>query len=1052
MKNQSPFPPKTSIAISDDFLQTLNQRLGDCNINLLPWISISVIHPTYLNESKTHLVKRSTLDTLDSLGASFMELILFDIAHEDNTLTQMIDYAHFVQNIHLEIMQAIFDEFELEKVALVGKGEKGKTSSKVKYTVGRQFFGSLALCYGYDVLKSVVYQLTQKTDSAKKVLDYKTTLQEYSQSNKIGRPLYNLIKEVGPDHHKKFIIQVSTEDGKSAQTEGNSKQEASKSAALEYIRRYAPMLLTSKTNRPKTSIETTGYLPITLHKVFSESVCKLFGIAVEKSWAFSQSLTHPSFVNEERNRQVVDNRKHAQLGAKVLETLFTQQISFLALENLSIDEIAIEQYRSILSSEKFSYEGFEFLNLQKGVLLGAGEKKDFYNDLSGKAEFFQAVIGAAFMSHGSWNGFIENLPKPFEDWLDRKLSTINSINSIIDVDPVTGLQNLLQAIQLNHEYKYIERYTNLSLQPEYEAQLSLRSDLTSQDFLLKSTKSFPSKKAAVKHVAAIAAKAINVVNSELGTDETAAYEGNKDFIRLAEFLLLHELSIRLNRSSALQWQKLGILGSGLLFQGKIFEFKLWALATGKIIQQNFNILDRRPNTLRFYSLLPAITEQSQHDLQEDIKTIANFIKGLSPEVNETDVRITDQFEKIISLSKMYKLLGQNWISVNIQKIVEDLSLLRRGRSPKIRFQLDVPEIIISEKDGTYQTILLETLELIEEKILYNESKTVTIFFQVDIEKSDLAIQFHLEESIIPRDLILETINTSVLWDYLRKETPISNIIVDLSGILIKSKMFTPDNTFASQALDAYKMQNLLSKAENQASSQLLHDLKNQLIAYQVSLDMAGKDRTSILKAKFEASQHLDNAISICHSLETVSNSMIAPMIEPIDIGEFIRSYIAEKIMATPLNIRLEIPKTTGSNIIFTSKVFLKSIFENLTRNAVEAMPDGGEIRVDWLYDDITELLMIDISDTGSGLAPEIMNKVKSGRVIDSSKHKGSGIGILSVQSMVERLGGSCSVSSELGKGTQWNITLPSMSLKDSVESNDKGKSLENTTNNEAESR
>jgi len=976
MKNKIIYPPEISLDISDNFLQYLNQNLGDCNSELQPWISISLIHPTYLNEKRMNLVKRSTLDALSSLGASFIRLILFDIAHEDSSLTQLGDYSRFVHNIHVELMQKMFYEFGLDKIALIGKGEKGKISPKVSLTIVKQFFGALILCYGYDSLKPVVYQLSQNMNLGKEVLDYKTVLQEYCQSKRSGPAQYELIEESGPDHQKEFIIQVSTTDGKVARAKGRSKHDASKNAALAYIKQFAPTLLVNKNSQSPKIIVKNSPSPIFAHKNFVLSICKIFNVEQGKAGVFSQSLTHTSFVNEVFNHQGVDYRKHAQLGANVLESLFTLQISLLALDNLSIDKITIEQYRSLLSNEDYSQEGFDLLNLQDGVLLGTGEKQIFHKDISSKADFFQAVIGAAFKNHGTWKKFFNNIPQIFEGWLTNKLQAIQEMGVYSDVDPVGGLITLCHAIRLNYEYRY--SISGPGHQVEYKPQLLLQSESTSETFLLKSKIKFASKKLAARHISSVALKAINIINSEFGTNTKTPYEDSKELIQFSKFLLFHELSTLLSNTDIIRWQKLGILGSQFLTQGKLYEFKLWAITAGNSIQDR-NIAK---NAFDIYSSIPQISEKDQDEYKSTIGSIGSFIEKLSPEGENSDIRLSVEFDNIVKLSKIFKLLSQKWGATNLQQVADDLLLLRRGRFPELQFESKIPDILISEKEGTYQTIFLNILELVENLDSKSPKSNFSISFEFESQKSELNITFSFNEPCFPSDKILLHLSSDILWKYLYREATINNVYIDALKICITTKVFSPNNTFASQALDAYKTQNLLSKAENQASSQLLHDLKNQLIAYQVSLDMAGNNRTSILKSRFEASQHLDNALVIYHSLETVSNSMVSPKIEAVDIGEFIRQYIAEKLTTFPSNIRLETPKSTGSSIVYTSRSFLKSIFENLTKNSVEAMSDGGEIRIDWLYDKTGEVLLIDIADTGPGLPFEIIDKIKSGKVID----------------------------------------------------------------------
>ena len=210
MKEQIVYPPKIEFSVPDDFYNLLFQKLGSCNLELLPWIAISLLHSSYLNEHSIKIpIHTNDLDRLGSLGASFMDLILYDIAHLDDNLTEMVEYAQFVTNIKSQIMETIFEEFDLVKITLIGKGEKRNFSPKVKFTIGRQFFGALVICFGCDALKLLIYHLAQKISSTKEDLDCKSILQEYSQRKKMGGPIYEITGQLGPDHSKVVFVKVS---------------------------------------------------------------------------------------------------------------------------------------------------------------------------------------------------------------------------------------------------------------------------------------------------------------------------------------------------------------------------------------------------------------------------------------------------------------------------------------------------------------------------------------------------------------------------------------------------------------------------------------------------------------------------------------------------------------------------------------------------------------------------------------------------------------------------------------------------------------------------
>jgi sensor histidine kinase regulating citrate/malate metabolism len=88
------------------------------------------------------------------------------------------------------------------------------------------------------------------------------------------------------------------------------------------------------------------------------------------------------------------------------------------------------------------------------------------------------------------------------------------------------------------------------------------------------------------------------------------------------------------------------------------------------------------------------------------------------------------------------------------------------------------------------------------------------------------------------------------------------------------------------------------------------------------------------------------------------------------------------------------------------------------------MPDGGRITCEWLVDVPGERLLIEVADTGPGIEPDILGRLLAGEPVDSQKPGGSGIGMLTVRSMVSRLGGTISGESAPTTGTRWSVELP----------------------------
>jgi signal transduction histidine kinase len=99
---------------------------------------------------------------------------------------------------------------------------------------------------------------------------------------------------------------------------------------------------------------------------------------------------------------------------------------------------------------------------------------------------------------------------------------------------------------------------------------------------------------------------------------------------------------------------------------------------------------------------------------------------------------------------------------------------------------------------------------------------------------------------------------------------------------------------------------------------------------------------------------------------------------------------------------------------------LKQVFLNLVLNAVEAMPDGGDLKITVVEG--TNQIRITFSDTGTGISQEDLSQIFE--PFFSTKHTGSGLGLAVSQDIVVSHGGSMEVSSEQNRGSRFTVTLP----------------------------
>ena len=115
----------------------------------------------------------------------------------------------------------------------------------------------------------------------------------------------------------------------------------------------------------------------------------------------------------------------------------------------------------------------------------------------------------------------------------------------------------------------------------------------------------------------------------------------------------------------------------------------------------------------------------------------------------------------------------------------------------------------------------------------------------------------------------------------------------------------------------------------------------------------------------------------------------------------------------------------------------EQVIVNLAVNARDAMPDGGKLtvrtanvtseeaaRLSYKGMPAADYVRIDVADTGSGIPPDIVDKIFEPFFSTKEVGKGTGLGLSTVYGIVKQTGGFVYVDSEAGKGTSFHIFLP----------------------------
>jgi signal transduction histidine kinase len=99
---------------------------------------------------------------------------------------------------------------------------------------------------------------------------------------------------------------------------------------------------------------------------------------------------------------------------------------------------------------------------------------------------------------------------------------------------------------------------------------------------------------------------------------------------------------------------------------------------------------------------------------------------------------------------------------------------------------------------------------------------------------------------------------------------------------------------------------------------------------------------------------------------------------------------------------------------------VKQSLINIVKNAMEVMPDGGNLDIKTTI--CAQFICIQISDSGPGIDPQIQDKLFN--PFFSTKEKGSGLGLAMTKKTIEDLGGEVELKSKKGEGTTVTLSLP----------------------------
>jgi PAS domain S-box-containing protein len=207
---------------------------------------------------------------------------------------------------------------------------------------------------------------------------------------------------------------------------------------------------------------------------------------------------------------------------------------------------------------------------------------------------------------------------------------------------------------------------------------------------------------------------------------------------------------------------------------------------------------------------------------------------------------------------------------------------------------------------------------------------------------------------------------------------------------------------------------------------LAHEIKNPLAGIKSSMEVLYEEAI----CSEEDREVLNKVIREIRRIELLLKDLLnfarppKPQFSMTDINKILDATLelsVDKAVLSEQGINVVRELDAGLPATMADSMQVKQVFLNLILNAIEAMRDGGTLRLTTRYEEETHSIIIEIADTGKGIGIDVMDKIF--QPFFTTKPRGTGLGLSISKRLIEEQGGEITVQSMPDRGTTFIIKL-----------------------------